>query len=142
MSRDTVRELADFMDSNATVTGGRVYFPERKLRELLRSAQDALAQQPAAVDDDMEAQKYQRAWQSGFTAGCEQQVAEIEALRAEVQRLQALTQWQPIATAPKGERVIIYNPLNGRRDIVNGWEDKSIFATHWMPLLEPPVGEK
>ena len=47
---DPVRALVDFMGGNATVTGGRVYFPERKLRELLRSAQDALAQQPAACD--------------------------------------------------------------------------------------------
>ena len=47
-------------------------------------------------------------------------------------------EWQPIETAPKGERVLVYNPLNGRRDIVNGWEDKSIFATHWMPIPEPP----
>ena len=50
MSRDTVRELMDFMGGNATVTGGRVYFPERKLRELLRSAQEALAQQPATPE--------------------------------------------------------------------------------------------
>ena len=73
---------------------------------------------------------------------CDKAAAKIEALAAEVQRLQALTQWQPIEAAPKGERVLVYNPLNGRTDIVNGWEDKSIFATHWMPLLEPPVGEK
>lgn len=62
----------------------------------------------------------------------------IGVLAAEVQRMQALTQWQPITTAPKGERVLVYNPLNGRMDIVNGWEDKSIFATHWMPIPEPP----
>ena len=72
---------------------------------------------------------------------CDKAAAKIEALAAEVQRLQALTQWQPIATAPKGERVIVYNPLNGRRDIVNGWEDKSIFATHWMPLPAAPQQE-
>lgn len=90
------------------------------------------------------------------------QAAEIEALRAEVQRLQALTQWQPIGTAPKdGTRVLLLNDLRefgSDRVIVEAmWRTASQSAwwscpvrggyigenpTHWMPLPEPQVGEK
>ena len=48
---------------------------------------------------------------------CDKAAAEIEALRAEVQRLQALTQWQPIETAPRdGSGFLGY----GRKDWIYG----------------------
>jgi hypothetical protein len=78
---------------------------------------------------------------------------EIEALRAEVERLRALVDWQKIETAPKdGTEVLITGiGFRGRRWMsvakqINGrWYDDSKHAgnltnvTHWQPLPEPPT---
>lgn len=59
-------------------------------------------------------------------------------------------EWQPIETAPKGERVLVYFPRTGRKEAMiiaasnptgSQWWAKHIgnlFPTHWMPLPEPP----
>ncbi len=58
--------------------------------------------------------------------------------------------WQPIETAPDGERVLVFSPgeeLAVCEAIVDGggryydpvyleWDGRG--ATHWMPLPEPP----
>lgn len=43
-------ELVATLAATGTVTGGRIYFPERQTRELLKRAYDTVAKQPAAVD--------------------------------------------------------------------------------------------
>jgi len=60
-----------------------------------------------------------------------------------------MSEWQPIETAPKGEEVIVYTPLNGvvssiykhgcwqKLIIVNG-RGPGNEPTHWMPLPKPP----
>ena len=45
-------ELVTTLDATGTVTGGRIYFPERQTRELLKKARDALAAQPGGSDND------------------------------------------------------------------------------------------
>ena len=43
-------ELVTTLAATGTVTGGRIYFPERQTRELLTKACDALAAQPGGND--------------------------------------------------------------------------------------------
>ncbi|CAB4199921.1 Domain of unknown function DUF551 [uncultured Caudovirales phage] len=77
---------------------------------------------------------------------------------AEIERLRALTKWQPIETAPRdGTRVLIgwagcypsRNHVRIARFAVpvgyknRGWTDddnegRCITPTHWMPLPKPP----
>lgn len=45
-------ELVATLAATGTVTGGRIYFPERQTRELLKKACDALATQPGGSDND------------------------------------------------------------------------------------------
>lgn len=42
-------ELVTTLDATGTVTGGRIYFPERQTRELLKKARDALAAHTTAA---------------------------------------------------------------------------------------------
>lgn len=59
-----------------------------------------------------------------------------------------MSDWQPIETAPKGERVLAWHPLwrflavaimvGDDRVFVEGYGDAR--ATHWMPLPDPPKG--
>lgn len=66
--------------------------------------------------------------------------------------------WQPIRTVPKdGTKFLIYMPINGKRKIICAWfgNDRDLltdrfdyqevidagWATHWMPLPEPPESE-
>lgn len=70
-------ELVATLAATGTVTGGRIYFPERQTRELLKKARDALAQRPAAVDEacavaaiqfaltDPEGMTFLRLWNEG-----------------------------------------------------------------------------
>lgn len=57
--------------------------------------------------------------------------------------------WQPIETAPDGERILVSYLFHGRRqpgqvDIKEHhlgkfiWPSRYFEATHWMPLPEPP----
>ena len=54
--------------------------------------------------------------------------------------------WQPIETAPVGKDVLLYCPergLTNEERIELGWADSGrgshhAWATHWMPLPEPP----
>lgn len=64
--------------------------------------------------------------------------------------------WQPIETAPKGVRVLVFDgtdvfesswgkvshvPIYGWLNLHNGPEDVELLdprPTHWMPLPEPP----
>jgi hypothetical protein len=54
--------------------------------------------------------------------------------------------WQPIETAPVGKDVLLYCPERGLMNeerIELGWADSGrgshhAWATHWMPLPEPP----
>jgi len=54
--------------------------------------------------------------------------------------------WQPIETAPKGQEILVYSPLNGGFISVEDWgkycKYNSPMWTHWMPLPEPPEVEK
>ena len=45
-------ELVAALTATGTVTGGRIYFPERQTRELLKKARDALATKPGGNDDE------------------------------------------------------------------------------------------
>lgn len=58
--------------------------------------------------------------------------------------------WQPIATAPKNERIDMWSKARGRvadcHGIGGNFWDNSYYtrsvsdATHWMPVPDPPVG--
>lgn len=82
----------------------------------------------------------------------------VEALKAENEELRAKLdrmKWQPIETAPKAQRVLVWsgeeqycahwakNPFtNDEAWIVAEWGDDGdqalVKPTHWMPLPEPP----
>ena len=49
-ARPVLTELVATLAATGTVTGGRIYFPERQTRELLKKACDALAAQPGGSD--------------------------------------------------------------------------------------------
>ena len=62
-----------------------------------------------------------------------------------------MSEWRPIATAPKGEMFIYYWPRDGKRCIGlayfakdGSWRDSEgnwktrLEPTHWMPLPDPP----
>ena len=84
--------------------------------------------------------------------------AEIEALLAEVRRLQALPQWNPIETAPMDgtqSRMLLAWPdgtveqgMFLKNETWQGFRPESLRPwpagqpVKWMPLPEPPVGEK
>lgn len=77
----------------------------------------------------------------------------VRALLAEVARLRDADAWQPIETAPGAERVLVWRVLGkhghetppraipAKRDPWGWFDDdsKSVVATHWRPLPEPPV---
>lgn len=78
----------------------------------------------------------------------------IDDLRAEVERLRASQQWQPIETAPVGQTIFCYHKMAGRypgcQTRIAGtnatvWcntftgESGTMPPTHWMPLPEPPA---
>ena len=88
-------------------------------------------------------------------------VAELEAMlskrnttlhkqESEIQRLEALTQWQPIETCPEKTDVLILLPSSSGKHIEQAErEGRQYFAlygnmrefrspTHWMPLPKPP----
>lgn len=59
-----------------------------------------------------------------------------------------MSEWRPIATAPKDEEILVYEGRTGQIEIVD-WSDieegkwlsrdyDRIEATHWMPLPAPP----
>lgn len=69
---------------------------------------------------------------------------------------QAIPEWQPIETAPKDARILVWsgqelyaahwaqNPFTGDEAwIVAEWGDERdqalVKPTHWMPLLAPPI---
>jgi hypothetical protein len=108
---EAVRALVDMLQTSGTVSGDRIYFPERRTRELLgvvRAALTAAQQQGEAaavevdllplpegesssfgnyeVHDNETMIEYARANVAHATAPLQ---AEIEALRAEVERLRA-----------------------------------------------------
>ena len=77
---------------------------------------------------------------------------EIDEAADEIERLRALTEWQPIETAPKEplEWVWLYTPLLGRVRAMRQlhpsgdyWESHDTgrpvtHATHWKPVTPPP----
>jgi len=86
-------------------------------------------------------------------------IREHDALRAEVERLRASQQWQPIETAPRdgkaffwivpktaeetfqdtsGNLILSKAPPHWELCYFRGWNSLSK-ATHWMPLPEPPA---
>ena len=70
--------------------------------------------------------------------------AHLAALDAELTRLR----WQPIATAPEGEYVMVWLPNYGEFPAVRtdrDWWQRAggfIHPTHWMPLPVPPTEAK
>lgn len=61
-----------------------------------------------------------------------------------------MSEWEPITTAPTGERVLVYGAKRLQWAVAeytdkDGWEVESCSdrysiypPTHWMPLPEPP----
>ena len=87
-------------------------------------------------------------------ATMKEQAKEIERLRKEVAKLQKLTGWQPIETAPKdGAWALVYadGAINcayvkaGRLPVdLTHPANPNVFpaaVTHWMPLPKPPATE-
>ena len=80
---------------------------------------------------------------------------ELEKLRAELAALKVENEWQPIETAPEGERFLTATKLSdgsyGQVGIshkfycyavnARGWAiaGNDPHATHWMPLPKPPA---
>lgn len=67
--------------------------------------------------------------------------AELATLRTQIQ------QWQPIETAPRLERILLFYPpqrgLAARIHICDEWDEVGpsrwyFVPTHWMPLPDPP----
>lgn len=60
-----------------------------------------------------------------------------------------MSEWQPIETAPEGEEILVYAPIDGVVSSIykfGAWQklimvyggSKTNEPTHWMPLPEPP----
>lgn len=79
---------------------------------------------------------------------------------AEIERLRAATQWQPIETAPDKESVLVFIPntehygpgiYRGLKGTFGQWMTNAVAMgrdcgtrsqpTHWMPLPSPPLSE-
>lgn len=86
---------------------------------------------------------------SGARALMRSSADEIDRLQAENERLRDLTQWQPIETALfDGTEVLLLTMYDVVVQAVwdDGWEMTGpngryltdVYATHWMPLPEPP----
>ena len=81
--------------------------------------------------------------------------AEIDRLTAEIERLRAASQWQPIETAPKdGTKVLVWRPYEDKdheahcgvdrwSDVSGSWWNSRRYQqpTQWQPLPSPPTQE-
>lgn len=103
---------------------------------------------------DIAAQKYEDSFKplhiqtpmdkskDGFIAGWVAREAEIGLERlAEDEE----SPWQPMATAPKDKRVIVYDPI-GHGVTSSVWCEMGFWEncqspTHWQPLPEPPLND-
>ena len=85
---------------------------------------------------------------------CDMTDPDIAVLQARIAELEALTQWQPIETAPKDGTVIRVSDLVGRERLASWYKESKYFdghwmlklekipeITHWMPLPKPPEEE-
>lgn len=73
--------------------------------------------------------------------------AEILRLAAEVERLRDEREWRPIETAPKNGTEVLLWCERRQGHFIGVWDSSSdrwksfgntIYATHWMPMPEPP----
>jgi len=75
---------------------------------------------------------------------------EVELLMQHIKELEAAQTWQLVNTAPSDTTLLLYSPDRGpanceRIDVNVFVSSRSgtmhAWATHWMPLPEPPKGE-